>query len=405
MRLSAELVLPGAGDFYAAVTAVTYPIYTSLPLLLRLGNRPTDLRRATASHERPGSLNMPTRLLGRFQPDGFVLALVGTVALATLLPCQGTSAVSFHTLGSLAVASLFFLQGARLSRSVLVAGAEHWRLHAVITSATFVLFPLLGLGLWLAAPHALPRALWSGVLFVCVLPSTVQSSVALTSIARGNVAAAVCSAAGSNLAGLFLSPVLFGLLSGAHEGAVSLAGIRQVVLQLVVPFAAGQLVRPWIGQWAERNKSILSVTDRGSILLIVYAAFSASVVQGLWQQIPVATLATLTLIDAVLLGSALIIMIGGSRALRLDRADESAIVFCGSQKSVVSGLPIASALIAGPALGLFVLPIMMYHSMQLLVCAWLAKRYAGRFHLTPARQDNPRIVIRADLEGSSRAQA
>jgi solute carrier family 10 (sodium/bile acid cotransporter), member 7 len=348
---------------------------------------------------------MSTRLLGRFQPDGFVLALVGTVAVATLLPCQGTSATIFHTLGSLAVASLFFLQGARLSRSALVAGAEHWRLHAAITSATFVLFPLLGLGLWLAAPYGLPPALWSGVLFVCVLPSTVQSSVALTSIARGNVAAAVCSAAGSNLAGLFLSPILFGLLSGAHEGAISLAGIRQLVVQLLVPFAAGQLVRPWIGQWAERNKSILSVTDRGSILLIVYAAFSASVAQGLWQQIPAATLATLTLIDAVLLGSALIIMVGGSRALRLDRADESAIVFCGSQKSVVSGLPIASALIAGPALGIFVLPIMMYHSMQLLVCAWLAKRYAGLSPSMLVSQDSPRVVIRADLEGSSRAQA
>ena len=164
-------------------------------------------------------------------------------------------------------------------------------------------------------------------------------------------------------------------------------------------------MRPWIGQWAERNKSILSVTDRGSILLIVYAAFSASVVQGLWQQIPMATLATLTLIDAVLLGIALIIMTGVSRALRLDRADESAIVFCGSQKSVVSGIPIASALIAGPAVGLFVLPLMMYHSMQLLVCAWLAKRYAGLSHSMLVSQDSPRVVLRADLEGSSRAQA
>src|SRR5215470_6878885 len=171
---------------------------------------------------------MSVRYLGRFQPDPFVLALVGTVSVATLIPCQGESARFFSALGSLAIGSLFFLQGARLSRATLVAGAEHWRLHAAITSATFVLFPMLGLGLWAAAPHALPQSLWLGVLFVCTLPSTVQSSIALTSIAQGNVAAAVCSAAGSNLAGLFLSPILFGLLSGAHEGAVSLAGIRQV---------------------------------------------------------------------------------------------------------------------------------------------------------------------------------
>ncbi|MBV8133444.1 MAG: bile acid:sodium symporter [Alphaproteobacteria bacterium] len=320
---------------------------------------------------------MSTRFLDRVQPDGFVLALIGTVAVATLLPCQGTGAGLFQALGSFAVASLFFLQGARLSRAALVAGAEHWRLHAAITSATFVLFPLLGMGMWAVAPHALPRSLWSGVLFVCILPSTVQSSIALTSIARGNVAGAVCSAAGSTLAGLFLTPILFGLLSGMHESAIGLVGIRQVILQLLVPFIAGQLARPWIGQWAERNRSILSVTDRGSVLLIVYAAFSASVVQGLWQRIPLATMARLALIDAVLLAAALLIMRSGSRFLRFDRADESAIVFCGSQKSVVSGIPMASAFIAGPALGSFVLPIMLYHAMQLLVCAWLAKRYAS----------------------------
>jgi solute carrier family 10 (sodium/bile acid cotransporter), member 7 len=320
---------------------------------------------------------MSTRFRGRLQPDGFVLALIGTVAVATLLPCQGTGAGIFQALGSFAVAALFFLQGARLSRAALVAGAEHWRLHAAITSATFVLFPLLGMSMWAVAPHTLPRSLWSGVLFVCILPSTVQSSIALTSIARGNVAGAVCSAAASNLAGLFLTPILFGLLSGVHKSAIGLAGIRQVILQLLVPFIAGQLARPWVGDWAERNKSILSVTDRGSVLLIVYAAFSASVVQGLWQRIPPATLAILTLIDAVLLGAALLIMISASRFLRFDRADESAIVFCGSQKSVVSGIPMASALIAAPALGSFVLPIMLYHSMQLVVCAWLAKRYAS----------------------------
>lgn len=343
---------------------------------------------------------MLTGFVGRRHPNGFVLALIGTVAMATLLPCQGTGAAIFRVLGSLAVASLFFLQGARLSRAAIVAGAEHWRLHAAIASATFILFPLLGVGMWAAAPHALPRSLWSGMLFVCVLPSTVQSSIALTSIARGNVPAAVCSAAGSNLAGLFLTPILFGLVSGVHGNATSLAGIHQIVLQLLIPFAAGQVARPQIGKWAERNKSILSITDRGSILLIVYTAFSASVVQGLWRRLPVTTLVILALIVAMLLATALLIMISGSRFLRFDHADEIALVFCGSQKSVVSGIPIASALIGGPALGLFVLPIMLYHSMQLLVCAWLAKRYASRSDAPPGYQDRSQILVRRDLRAS-----
>jgi solute carrier family 10 (sodium/bile acid cotransporter), member 7 len=343
------------------------------------------------------------RCLGRFRPDGFVLALIGTVVLATLLPCQGRSAEIFHLLGALAIAALFFLQGARLSRANLVAGAEHWRLHAAITSATFVLFPLLGVSLWATAPDTLTPLLWSGVLFVCALPSTVQSSIALTSIAQGNVAAAICSAAGSNLAGLFITPVLFGLLSGMHGSAASLTGIEQLVCQLLLPFAAGHFLRPWLGHWAERKRSILSVTDRGSVLLIVYTAFSASVAQGLWQQVPLMTLARLALIDGVLLAIALLIMISASRALNFARADESAIVFCGSQKSVITGIPIASALVGGPALGLFVLPIMIYHSLQLVVCAWLAKRYAGRSLAAPVPKDSAQILIRPDLRASPRA--
>jgi sodium/bile acid cotransporter 7 len=329
------------------------------------------------------SLGVMARSIGRFHPDGFVIALIGAVTLATLLPCQGMGARIFHSLGSFAIASLFFLQGARLSRAAVVAGATHWRLHVAIASTTFALFPLLGLGLWAVVPDALPRSLWLGVVFVCVLPSTVQSSIASTSIAQGNVAAAVCSATGSNLAGLVLSPVLFGLLSSADKSTVSVAGIQHITLQLLVPFIAGHLLRPWIGQWAERNRSILAVTDRGSILLIVYAVFSASIVQGLWQELPPATMAALALVDATLLAAALLVMITGSRVLGFDRADQSTIVFCGSQKSVVSGIAIANALIAGPALGLFVLPIMIYHAMQLVVCAWLAKRYAKRYATRP----------------------
>jgi sodium/bile acid cotransporter 7 len=168
---------------------------------------------------------MLTGLLLLLQPNGFVLAPAPSQWRPS---CRVREQVlrSFERSVQFAVGSLFFLQGARLSRGALVAGAEHWRLHAAIASATFVLFPLLGMGMWAVAPHALPRSLWSGVLFVCVLPSTVQSSIALTSIARGNVPAAVCSAAGSNLAGLFLTPILFGLVSGVHGNATSLAGIH-----------------------------------------------------------------------------------------------------------------------------------------------------------------------------------
>ncbi len=313
---------------------------------------------------------------GRLPVDGFVMALVGVVLAATFLPCRGASARAFHVAGISAISALFFLQGARLSRDAILHGMTHWRLHAAIGATTFVLFPLLGLSLLAAFPDLLPRPLWLGVLFVCALPSTVQSSIALTSIARGNVPGAVCSATVSNIAGIAIAPLLFGAMSNLHGSGIDLRGVSQVALQLLLPFTVGHLLRPWIGRWAERNRPLLSITDRSSILLVVYSAFSGAVVRGIWQQVPPMILGVLALLMFLLLALVLLATLLAGRALGLDRSDEAALVFCGSQKSLVSGVPIASALVSGAAIGPILLPIMLYHPMQLVVCAWIARRYA-----------------------------
>jgi sodium/bile acid cotransporter 7 len=322
--------------------------------------------------------------------DSFVCALVGVVIAATVLPCRGAFAQAFHVAGILAIAALFFLQGARLSRNAIVLGMTHWRLHVAIGATTFVLFPLLGLGLLAVAPNLLPQPLLLGVLFVCALPSTVQSSIALTSIAGGNVPGAVCSATVSNIAGIALAPVLFGAMSHLRGGGIDFAGVWQVGLQLLVPFAAGHLLRPWIGLWAERNRPVLSITDRSSILLVVYSAFSAAVVRGIWQQVPPARLMELALLMIVLLGFVLLFTRLVSRSLGLGPGDEAALVFCGSQKSLVSGVPIANALLSGAAVGPMLLPIMLYHPLQLIICAWLARRYA-----TPGADEKPSGVTQS----------
>ena len=314
----------------------------------------------------------------RLRPDTFVMALVGTVTIATLLPCQGSSARIFHGLGLFAIASLFFLQGARLSRESILAGMTNWKLHASIAATTFALFPVLGTALIALMPHALDRTLVLGVLFLCALPSTVQSSIALTSIAQGNVAGAVCAATASSLIGMVFTPLLFGFMSRVHGGGIDMSGMWQVFAELLLPFAAGHLLRPWIGPWAARNKKLLAITDRGSILIVVYTAFSAAVVHGIWHQVPPMMLATLAAIVAGLLAIGLLITSAGARACGFAHADEVALVFCGSQKSLVAGIPIASVLFAGPMLGVVVLPIMIYHPLQLVVCAWLARRYASR---------------------------
>jgi sodium/bile acid cotransporter 7 len=312
--------------------------------------------------------------------DRFTLALIATVALAAVLPCHGTVATAFDWITTFGIALLFFLHGARLSREAIIAGIVHWRLHLLVFASTFVMFPLIGLGLKPVAPFLLTPDMYIGVLFLCTLPSTVQSSIAFTSIARGNVPAAVCSASLSSLLGVFLTPLLVSVLLATHGNTGSpLDTIGKLVLQLFVPFIAGHLLRPWIAGWVERRRGLLSYTDRGTVLLVVYVAFSASVVEGLWSHVPLRSLAGLLLVAIVILALALSLTTFASRRFGFDREDEIATVFCGSKKSLASGVPIANILFAGnPALGMILLPVMLFHQIQLMACAMLAQRYARR---------------------------
>jgi sodium/bile acid cotransporter 7 len=315
-------------------------------------------------------------LLTRIPIDPYIAAIVGMVCLASAVPVYGVGAVIAGHATTAAIALLFFLHGARLAPSAALAGARHWRLHIVVLAATFLVFPALALAAHAAAPHLLTAPLWTGLILLAVLPSTVQSSIAFTSIARGNVSAALCAATASNLLGMVLTPLLAGLLLSS-QGGFSIKGVGDILVQLLLPFAAGQLSRPWLGAWAQRNKTLLGMVDRGSILLVVYTAFSEGVTQGLWHQLGIADLGRLLAVDAALLVAVLAITTYGSRLLGFSRADEVTIVFCGSKKSLASGLPMATVLLAGQSAGMIVLPLMLFHQIQLMVCAWLAKRYAN----------------------------
>ncbi len=318
----------------------------------------------------------------RFLPDNFTLTLAGVVIAASLLPCRGDWARAFDAITNIAIGLLFFMHGAKLSREAIVAGITHWRLHLLVFACTFVMFPVLGVALRPVLQPLVTPELYIGILFLCALPATVQSAIAFTSVARGNVAAAVCSASASSLIGIFLTPVLVGLLLAQHGAAVSpmlsLSAVRAIVLQLLLPFIAGQVARRWIGAWVQRHKTVLGTIDRSSILLVVYTAFSEAVIQGLWQQIPLRALAGLLVVCAVLLALALTITTVAARRLGFSKEDEITIVFCGSKKSLASGIPMARVLFANSAVGAVVLPLMLFHQLQLMVCAVLAQRYAAR---------------------------
>ena len=309
--------------------------------------------------------------------DRFLAAILLTVGLASLLPARGDAAAAVGWLTDGAIALLFFMHGARLSPTAVLLGARQWRLHMMVFLGTFVLFPLLGTAAHRLVPGLLPAPLWAGLILLTTLPSTVQASVAFTSVAGGNVPAAVCSASASNLLGVFLSPVIAGCLLTGHGADLSARAVLAIVAQLLLPFVAGQLSRPWIGAVVQRKARALKSVDYGSILLIVYSAFSQGVVNGLWHQVDAAQLVRLALVDAALLAAVMMILTFASRRLGFSRADEITIVFCGSKKSLASGLPIATVLFAGHV-GLVVIPVMVFHQIQLMVCATLARRYAAR---------------------------
>ncbi len=315
------------------------------------------------------------RTLSRFRPDEFSIAMPATVTLSLLLPCRGPSARVFEGLTAVAIALLFFLQGARLSRAAIVAGALHWRLHLVVFAATFVLFPIVGLALQPLSGTVLTPPLYLGLLFLCTLPSTVQASVAFTSIAGGNVAAALCSASASSIFGIFLTPLLTGLVLDAH-GAFSLNALRSIGLEMLLPFVAGQLLQPWIGNWVQAQRRALSGVDRGSVLLVVYTVFSGATLSGIWHQLAFGPLMALFAAAGSLLALMLAITALAARGLGFSREDQIAIIFCGSKKSLVTGIPMANLLFAGHALGLIVLPLMVFYQIQLMACAALARRYA-----------------------------
>ncbi|MCP8889262.1 bile acid:sodium symporter [Sphingomonas faeni] len=313
------------------------------------------------------------RFLAVFEP--FILMLLGTVVLASLLPARGEMATIVGYAADIGIVLLFFLHGAKLSRDAILSGLRNWKLHLAVLAVTFVAFPLFGLGL-----SALPFVngpLAAGLLFLTLLPSTVQSSIAFTAIARGNVAAAVCSASFSNLLGIVVTPALVALLmETSGSGGISIDSIEAIVLQLLVPFVAGHLLRPWIGAWVTRRKAMLTVVDRGSILLVVYSAFGAAVVEGLWTKLSIGDLILIGLLCAALLAFVLALTFAVARLMKLPREDAIVLQFCGSKKSLASGVPMAGVLFPPAQVGVILLPLMLFHQLQLIACAVIARRYA-----------------------------
>ncbi|MGL4208020.1 MAG: bile acid:sodium symporter family protein [Candidatus Adiutrix sp.] len=304
--------------------------------------------------------------------DGFSLAMFIIVGAAIVLPVSGQGYQLAAVASKLVVAFLFFLHGLKLSPQNLWAGLTHWKLHLSILGATFVFFPLLGLSLKPLVEPWLGSHLYIGFLFVCLLPSTVQSSIAFTSMAGGNVAAAVCAASASSLLGIVITPVLVTiLLQSTLDSGVSGQAVINLAQQLLLPFLLGQALRFKLAPLLVRHASLVGYVDRISVLFIVYVSFSHATTSGLWQSLTWPIFLAIVASCAILLALTFFGTWKGGAFLGFTKADRITLLFCGSKKSLVAGVPMAN-IIFGPALaGVIILPLMIFHQMQLILCAFI----------------------------------
>ena len=320
--------------------------------------------------------------------DWFLTGMVVAMILAWLFPAPGAKGGWLHPeiLVKVGVALIFFLHGVALSFDKLKAGTLRWPLHLIVQGATFLFFPLVGWLLLLVFGRFLPTDLWIGFFYLCALPSTVSSSVAMTAAARGDIPVAVFNATLSSLIGIFLTPLWIGLVVGSSGGSLPLGKVvLDLVLWLLLPLVVGQGLRPVLGQWAGAHKPLINNVDKGTILLLVYTSFCDSVVDGVWTKNGASVLlpafAGSILLFAIVFGTMRLV----ARRLNIAPAESAAVIFCGTKKTLASGVPMAHLIFgANPGLGLILLPILIYHPLQLAICGWLAGRWAKRADMREA---------------------
>jgi sodium/bile acid cotransporter 7 len=308
--------------------------------------------------------------------DPLVMMIVAVFVLGLVVPADGGFANVLDHATTVAVVLLFFLYGARMATGEIWDGLRNWRLQGGMLASTYLLFPVLGLAVQLLPSAVLPDDLQTGLLYLALLPSTIQSSVVFTSIARGNVAGAITGATASNVLGILLTPLLVGLLMSRAGGPVG-GSAGATLLQLLLPFVAGQLVQPFIGRWIRSQRWLTRTVDRGTILLVAYGSVSEAALAGTWDGLTAGVLVALLVVCAVLLAVMLLATWHGGRLLGLARPDRIALLMCGSKKSLATGLPMAAVLFGPVAAAGVALPVIVFHQMQLAVCAVLARRLAA----------------------------
>jgi len=319
-------------------------------------------------------------MLKKFGIDWFLLAIILVVAAAVVWPAPGVTGSPLHVewVASYGLSIVFFLYGLTLAPEKMREGFAKWKVHVAVQLATFVLFPIVVLAIGFFAEGLFPPEVWLGFFYVAALPSTVSSSVAMTSLARGNVPVAIFNATLSAFLGVFLTPLLMAWYMQTTGHSLPLeAVILKVVMLVLVPTALGQIAHRWLAEWAKRNGSWLKICDRVVILAIVYNSFCDSIHAGIWSAHDISLL--LEMIAGVITLFLIIyaLMHIPARLLGFNREDRIACLFCGSKKSLATGVPLSKVIFgATPSLGLIIAPLMLFHFFQLVIVSFIANRFA-----------------------------
>jgi len=317
----------------------------------------------------------------RLKPDWFLTGMIIAIILAALFPSPGAHDGPLHPelLTRFGIALIFFLNGATLSFNALKDGVMRWRLHLIVQASTFILFPVIGLVFLTIAGRWISPDLRLGFFYLCALPSTVSSSVAMTSAARGNVPVAVFNATLSSLIGIGVTPLWMSLLLKTSGQYLDVTDVFLDLFKwMVLPMIIGQGLRPLIGAWLGQHKKLTQLADRGTILLLVYTSFCDSFALDIWAATRPAVMLSVIAATLVLFFTVLLLLWKLCDRAAIPPVLRTAVVFCGTKKSLAAGVPMASLIFTGHAsgLGLILLPIMIYHSLQLLICTPLANRWA-----------------------------
>ena len=297
--------------------------------------------------------------------------------LGLILPIPEPAVAPIKRISDVGIFILFLLYGARMSTAQVLRGMKNIKLQGAVLAATFVVFPIIGFVLQKLTTPLLGAGLAAGLLYVSLLPSTVQSSVAFVSVARGNVAGAIVAATVSNVAGMFITPLFVLWFMGA-TGSVGTDSLISILTLLLLPFIIGQVIQRWVGDWLREHKKITTIWDRVTILIIVFVAVVTATAAGVWDNVSVWTIVLVGVVSAIFVVIMLLVTWYGGKALGLSTDDKIALLMCGSKKSMATGLPMASVLFAPAVAGVIAVPLIIFHQLQLMICAWLAKVLAAR---------------------------